>query len=61
MKNYAKDGEIMYHTGLCREMIDHARIAVVPGDRAGGGWTDASLTRKPFLLHIGIIPPGWLM
>lgn len=28
MKNYAKDGEIMYHTGLCREMIDHARIAV---------------------------------
>ena len=22
----------MYHTGLCREMIDHARIAVVPGD-----------------------------
>ena len=32
MKNYAKDGEVMYHTGLCREMIDHARIAVVPGD-----------------------------
>ena len=35
MKNYAKDGEVMYHTGLCREMIDHARIAVVPG----GSWT----------------------
>ena len=63
MKNYAKDGEVMYHTGLCREMSDHARIAVVPGDPGRvEGLARFFDTRKPVsLLHIGIIPPGWLM
>ncbi len=32
MKNYARPGEVMYHTGLAREMIDGAAYALVPGD-----------------------------
>ena len=32
MKNYAKPDEIMYHTGLTREMLQGARYALVPGD-----------------------------
>ena len=32
MPNYAKDGEVMYHTGLTKEMIKGAKYALVPGD-----------------------------
>jgi len=32
MANYAKPGEMMYHTGLTPEMIEGARYALVPGD-----------------------------
>lgn len=32
MKNYASPGEVMYHTGLTREMLQGARYALVPGD-----------------------------
>lgn len=32
MPNYAKPGEVMYHTGLTLEMIQGAKYALVPGD-----------------------------
>ncbi len=32
MKNYAKPGEVMYHVGLSKEMLQGARYALVPGD-----------------------------
>lgn len=30
--HYAKEGEVMYHTGLTKEQLAGARYAVVPGD-----------------------------
>ena len=30
--HYAKEGEVMYHTGLTKELLAGARYAVVPGD-----------------------------
>ena len=32
MSHYALPHEIMYHTGLSREMTEGARYALVPGD-----------------------------
>ena len=32
MKNYAKPGEVMYHVGLSKEMLQGAKYALVPGD-----------------------------
>ena len=32
MPNYAAPGEVMYHTGLTKEMIEGAKYALVPGD-----------------------------
>ncbi len=32
MVHYAKEGEVMYHTGLTREKIEYAQYAIVPGD-----------------------------
>lgn len=32
MPNYAAPGEVMYHTGLTKEMTDGAKYALVPGD-----------------------------
>lgn len=32
MYNYAENGEVMYHTGLTREMLEGAEYALVPGD-----------------------------
>ena len=31
-KHYAKPGEVMYHTGLTKEMLEGAEYALVPGD-----------------------------
>ena len=31
-RNYAKPGEVMYHTGLTKELLEGARYALVPGD-----------------------------
>lgn len=33
-KYYAEENEIMYHTGLSKELIQNASYAVVPGDPA---------------------------
>lgn len=32
MFHYAKEGEVMYHTGLTKEMLKGATYAIVPGD-----------------------------
>lgn len=32
MPNYAAPGEVMYHTGLTKEVIEGAKYALVPGD-----------------------------
>ena len=57
-KYYAEENEIMYHTGLSKELIQNASYAVVPGDPAR---VNRLVKMLHFLLRIRITRLGLLM
>lgn len=59
MPHYALPHEIMYHTGLSREMTEGARYALVPGDPGRVEGLAKALDEKASLSALtGISPPG---
>jgi uridine phosphorylase len=59
-KNYAQPGEVLYHTGLTKELLEGARYALVPGDPGRVEGLAKALDPKANFSHTtGSSTPGW--